>query len=135
MVSPFTIVLPAIYMSLSLLSLNYFKVSFQIRVRLLVLFNQRDYLSQLNLNETNCSIVTIQVLYTLFTKLVYAKISNPLYKAYVQPALSQGLTFTQHSLGPAEKLNFSLNHVLMMTVVLVLMVELGRLRAAIKSRR
>ncbi|KAL4517745.1 hypothetical protein Ndes2526A_g02127 [Nannochloris sp. 'desiccata'] len=100
MVSPFTVVLPAIYMSLSLLSLNYFKV-----------------------------------LYTLYTKLVYAKISNPLFKAYIQPALSQGLTFTQHSLGPAEKLQFSLNHVIMMTVVLVLMVELGRLRGAIKSRR
>ena len=79
--------------------------------------------------------LTIQVIYTLFTRAAHVKVSNALFTTYVQPVLVQGLAFTQHSLGPAEKLTFSLTQVLLMTMILVLVVELGRLRSAMTAAR
>ena len=78
-----------------------------------------------------------QVLYTLFTAAVNAKISNPFYLHTIQPTLRQFLTFAQASLGSADKMTFSLTHVLLMTLCLVLTVQLNNLRSAVdtSSRR
>lgn len=47
--------------------------------------------------------------------------------------MEQGLSFTQHSLGPADKLSFSLTHVLLMTIIMLIIVEVGRIKTALAT--
>ena len=73
----------------------------------------------------------MQVVYGLFTRLIHAKYHYPVWQDSVQPVLRQMLSFVDASLGPAHKLSFSLTHVLLMTIALVLVTYLERIRTAV----
>jgi hypothetical protein len=62
----------------------------------------------------------MQVGYMLFTRAVDLNFNIPLWDTTIQPTLQQALTAMQQSLGPAEKMNFSLTHVLLAAILLVL---------------
>lgn len=74
---------------------------------------------------------TPQVIYGLFTRLANAKYPYPVWQDTIQPVVRQMLSFVESSLGPAHKLSFSITHVLLMAIALILITYLDRIRAAV----
>lgn len=69
----------------------------------------------------------------MFTAAANANIHNLLYLHTIQPTLRQLLAFAQASLGPADKMTFSLTHILLMMLCLVLTVQVDKLRSAFET--
>lgn len=75
----------------------------------------------------------VQVAYTLFTQLVHWNGAHPLWNQTARPLLQQLLFLLETTLGPVQKLAFSMTHILLTALMLVIVIYVEKLREAIIS--